>query len=83
MVVAGVIASAIGIVLGLSIHWFPKVASYQADRIKTLWDVLMIVSVPIFVLVMTVVITAIIRFRMRPARRTWTARRSMATRSSR
>jgi cytochrome c oxidase subunit 2 len=66
MVVAGVVASAIGIALGLTIHWFPKVASYQAGRIHTLWDVLMIVSVPVFVLVMTVVITAVIRFRMRP-----------------
>jgi len=66
MVVAGVLASAIGIVLGLTIHWFPKIASIQANRIETLYDVLMIASVPIFVLVMTVVIGAVIRFRMRP-----------------
>ena len=66
MIVAGVLASAIGIALGLTIHWFPKIASTQAHEIHTLYDVLMIVSVPIFVLVMTVVITAVIRFRMRP-----------------
>jgi cytochrome c oxidase subunit II len=66
MVAAGVLASAIGIVLGLSIHWFPAIASKQARDVHTLYDVLMIVSVPIFVLVMTVVITAVIRFRMRP-----------------
>lgn len=66
MVAAGVLASAIGIVLGLSIHWFPKIASTQAQEIHTLYDVLIIASVPIFVLVMTVVITAVIRFRMRP-----------------
>jgi cytochrome c oxidase subunit 2 len=66
MVVAGVVASALGIVLGLSIDWFPTVASVQADKIKTLYDVLIIASVPIFVLVVTVVLGAVIRFRMRP-----------------
>ncbi len=66
MVVAGVIASAIGIVLGLSIDWFPTIASTQASKINTLYDVLIIASVPIFVLVMTVVIGSVIRFRMRP-----------------
>lgn len=62
----GVVASAIGIVLGLSIHWFPKIASTQAHEVHTLWDVMIIVSVPIFVLVATVVLTAVVRFRMRP-----------------
>jgi len=66
MVVAGVIASAIGIVLGLTIHWFPTEASTQLGDVKTLYDVIVIVSVPIFVLVMTVVIGAVVRFRMRP-----------------
>jgi cytochrome c oxidase subunit 2 len=66
MVAAGVVASALGIVLGLSIDWFPTVASVQADKIKTLYDVLVIASVPIFVLVVTVVLGAVIRFRMRP-----------------
>jgi cytochrome c oxidase subunit 2 len=62
----GIVASAIGIVLGLSIHWFPKIASAQAHEIHTLYDVLIIATVPIFVLVVTVVLTAVIRFRMRP-----------------
>jgi cytochrome c oxidase subunit 2 len=66
MVVVGVIASALGIVFGLSIDWFPTIASVQAEKIKTLYDVLVIASVPIFVLVVTVVIGAVIRFRMRP-----------------
>jgi cytochrome c oxidase subunit 2 len=66
MIVAGVIASAIGIVLGLLIDWFPTEASTQLGKISTLYDVLVIASVPIFVLVMTVVIGAVIRFRMRP-----------------
>lgn len=62
----GIVASAIGIVLGLSIHWFPKIASTQADKVHTLYDVMIIATVPIFVLVLTVVITAVVRFRMRP-----------------
>lgn len=66
MVIAGVIASAIGIALGLSIHWWPQHASKQADQINTLYDVLIVASVPIFVLVVTVVVTAVVRFRMRP-----------------
>jgi cytochrome c oxidase subunit 2 len=66
MVLGGVVASAIGIVLGLAIDWFPTLASTQADRIDTLYDVLVIASVPIFVLVVTVVIGAVIQFRMRP-----------------
>jgi cytochrome c oxidase subunit 2 len=66
MVVGGVIASAIGIALGLAIDWFPTIASTQAREIETLYDVLIIASVPIFVLVMTVVIAAVVQFRMRP-----------------
>jgi cytochrome c oxidase subunit 2 len=66
MVLGGVVASAIGIALGLAIDWFPTIASTQAHEVETLYDVLIIVSVPVFVLVMTVVIAAVIRFRMRP-----------------
>ena len=40
MVIVGVIASAVGIAIGLSIHWFPPADSTQADKIDTLWDVL-------------------------------------------
>jgi cytochrome c oxidase subunit 2 len=66
MVVVGVIASALGIALGLAIDWFPAADSTQADKIDTLWDVLIIASVPVFVLVSTVIIFSVIDFRMRP-----------------
>src|SRR6476469_4359201 len=62
----GAITSACGIALGLSIHWFPPVASEEAKKIDTLWDVLLIVSVPIFVLVETIVLYSVWKFRMRP-----------------
>ena len=44
MVVVGIIATAIGIAIGLSIHWFPPADSTQADKIDTLWDVLIIAT---------------------------------------
>ena len=66
MFVVGVIASILGIALGLSIHWFPPADSTQADKIDTLWDVLIVATVPIFVLVVTVVLFSVINFRMRP-----------------
>jgi cytochrome c oxidase subunit 2 len=66
MVIVGVIASALGIALGLVINWFPRAASTQADKIDTLWDVLIIASVPVFVLVTTVILFSVINFRMRP-----------------
>lgn len=66
MVAVGLIASAIGIALGLWIDWFPVQASTQGKEIDTLWDVLIIASVPIFVLVTVVVCTCVIKFRQRP-----------------
>lgn len=65
-VVIAVIASAIGIALALWIDWFPVDAATQAKPIDTLYDVLMIVSVPIFVLVVTVILYSVWAFRMRP-----------------
>jgi cytochrome c oxidase subunit 2 len=65
IVISGV-ATALGIALGLSINWFPQAASKQAGPIDTLWDVLLICSVPIFVIVCAVVLTSIVKFRMRP-----------------
>jgi cytochrome c oxidase subunit 2 len=65
-VVLGVIASIIGVVLGLLINWFPAQGSEQSKKIDTFWDVLIICSVPIFVLVASVVIVSVIKFRMRP-----------------
>ena len=66
MFVYGTIASIIGIVIVLALDWFPAANTTDADKIDTLWDVLMIVSVPIFVLVMSVAIYSVIRFRARP-----------------
>ncbi|HYH88959.1 MAG TPA: cytochrome c oxidase subunit II [Solirubrobacteraceae bacterium] len=62
----GAIATAGGIGLGLLINWFPTAASEEAGPIDTLWDVLLIVSVPIFVLTQTIVLYSVWRFRMRP-----------------
>jgi cytochrome c oxidase subunit 2 len=64
--IAGVIASVIGIILGLAIDWFPVQASAEAKKIDRLYDVLLIVSVPIFVMVATVVLFSVWQFRMKP-----------------
>ncbi len=65
-VLAAVVASAIGIAIGLTIHWFPVQASAQSRRTDTLYYVLVIVSVPIFVLVVTVILYCVWQFRVRP-----------------
>src|SRR3954465_4183708 len=65
-VIVGLIASILGIALGLVIDWFPTQGSEQAKKIDTFWDVLIICSVPVFVLVTTVVLFAVRDFRMRP-----------------
>ncbi len=62
----GAVASVTGVALGLLIDWFPVRASEEGKPIDTLWDVLLIVSVPIFVLVQTVVLYCVWRYRMRP-----------------
>jgi cytochrome c oxidase subunit 2 len=64
--VAALIATAIGIVLSYVIHWFPAQASTQAHNTDTLYHVLVIASVPIFVLVVTVILFSVWHFRMRP-----------------
>jgi cytochrome c oxidase subunit 2 len=66
MLLIGAIASAIGIAVALSIDWFPTQASVQGEKVDTLWDVLLIASVPIFVLVETIVLYSALKFRMRP-----------------
>jgi cytochrome c oxidase subunit 2 len=66
MLLIGAVASILGIALALLIDWFPVPASEQAGSIDTLWDVLLIASVPVFVLVETVVLYCAIKFRMRP-----------------
>jgi cytochrome c oxidase subunit 2 len=66
MVGIGIIAAALGIAAGLLIDWFPVSASEEAKQIDTLWDVLIIFSVPVFVGVTVVVLFSVMKFRMRP-----------------
>jgi len=66
LVVAVVIGSAILIPLALIVPWFPAKASTQASHIHTLYDVLLIATVPIFVLVVSIVLYSVWSFRMRP-----------------
>src|SRR3954452_4417026 len=66
MIGVGLVASVLGVAAGLLIDWFPPASSTQADKIDTLWDVLIIASVPVFVLVVTVIGFSVLNFRMRP-----------------
>jgi len=66
LVALGVIAALIGIGLGLLIDWFPPQGSEQAEKVDTLWDVLLIFSVPMFTLVIVVVLYCVWRYRMKP-----------------
>jgi cytochrome c oxidase subunit II len=64
--VLAVIATAIGIVLSFVIRWFPVQASTQARNTDRLYHVLVIASIPIFVMVVTVVLYSVWQFRMKP-----------------
>jgi cytochrome c oxidase subunit 2 len=66
MIAIGVFAAIVGTAGALAIPWFPTSAAGSADKIDTLYDVLLIASVPIFVLVMTVAIYCVWRFRAKP-----------------
>ena len=66
LVAIGVIASVLGVALGLLIDWWPIEGSEEAKKIDTLYDVLIIISVPVFVLVMVIVLYSVWRFRMKP-----------------
>jgi cytochrome c oxidase subunit II len=66
MIGIGIVASLIGIAITLLIDWFPEPAASSAGKIDTLYDVLLICSVPVFVLVMTVAIYSVVRFRAKP-----------------
>ncbi|MBV8943129.1 MAG: cytochrome c oxidase subunit II [Solirubrobacterales bacterium] len=66
MILAAAVGTAILLAIVLSINWFPTHASTQINRTSTLYDVLLIASVPIFVIVETVVVFCVWRFRMRP-----------------
>jgi cytochrome c oxidase subunit 2 len=66
MLAIGAIVSVLGIALGLLIDWFPVQGSEEAKTVDTVWDVLIIASVPVFVLVETIVLYSVWKFRMRP-----------------
>ena len=66
MVVLGTVASLVGIAIGIAINWFPESGSTQAGPIDTLWDVLVVCSVPVFVGVTIIVLYAARLFRQRP-----------------
>src|SRR4051794_16455772 len=66
MLLIGLVAALIGDAVVLLIDWFPVAAVKSAHEIDTLYDVLLLVSVPIFVLVMTVAIYSVVKFRARP-----------------
>jgi cytochrome c oxidase subunit 2 len=65
MIAIGLLASVVGVAIVLWIDWFPTDASSAGDDIDTLYDVLLIASVPIFVLVMSVAIYSVLKFRAR------------------
>jgi cytochrome c oxidase subunit II len=66
-VIAALIATGIGIFLGLAvISWFPVQASVQAHNTDRLYYVLICATVPIFVLVVTVILYSVWQFRMKP-----------------
>lgn len=66
MAIVSSVATIIGIAISLAIDWFPEQASTASDDIDTLYDVLLIASVPIFVLVMSVALYSVFAFRARP-----------------
>jgi cytochrome c oxidase subunit II len=67
MIVFGVICCAILIPIAFFlIPWFPAEGSRQASNIHTLYYVLLAATIPIFVLVETVVVFSVWRFRLRP-----------------
>jgi cytochrome c oxidase subunit 2 len=66
MITIGVLAAIVGTIGALQIDWFPSQGAESAHKIDTLYDVLLIASVPIFILVMTVAIYSVLKFRARP-----------------
>lgn len=66
MLAIGISAAVVGTFIALQIDWFPAQGSTAAGKIDTLYDWLLVASVPMFVLVMTVAIYSVVRFRVRP-----------------
>jgi len=66
VVAIGVVVAVVSTWASLQIDWFPAQGATQAHKIDTLYDWLLIASVPMFVLVMSVAIYCVVRFRVRP-----------------
>jgi len=66
MAILSTIATIVGIAIVLRIDWFPVQASSASPKIDNLYDVLLIASVPVFVLVMSVAIYSVVAFRAKP-----------------
>ncbi len=66
MAIFSLVAMIIGTIISLAIDWFPVQASSAADDIDLLYDVLLVASVPIFVLVMAVVFYSVSAFKAKP-----------------
>lgn len=66
LVLVSAVATIVGIVVSLAIDWFPTQASTAADDVDFLYDVLLVASVPIFVLVMAVALYSVFAFRADP-----------------
>jgi cytochrome c oxidase subunit 2 len=64
--VAAVVAIAIGVAISYWIHWFPAQAATQAHNTDRFYHVLMLASIPIFVLVVSVILYSVWQFRMKP-----------------
>jgi cytochrome c oxidase subunit 2 len=66
MIAIGVVIAAVATWGSIQIDWFPAEGATQAHKIDTLYDWLLVASVPMFVLVMAVAIYCVVRFRVRP-----------------
>ncbi len=66
VVLISIVATVVGVAVSLAIDWFPTQASTAADDIDLLYDVLLIASVAVFVLVMAVALYSVFAFRAEP-----------------
>ena len=66
MLLWGAVAAIVGTAIVLLMDWFPEPADTAADDIDFLYDVLLVASVPIFVLVMSIAIYSVVKFRAKP-----------------
>ena len=65
-ILAALLATGVGIALSYAIHWFPVQASTQARNTDRLYHVLIIATIPIFVLVTTVILYCAWQFHVKP-----------------